>query len=131
MLYVNQNYVEAIKVFQNIITLEPNVHVAWTTLATCYEELNYEDKAIQCEMVAAHLRPSAETWKELGARSRAAGKMQQAIHCYQGAISADPDDVDAIWDRAYLLRETGNHVKVRLCHRSLIMDEWTSYFIFS
>lgn len=70
MLYVNQNYVEAIKIFQNIITLEPNVHVAWTTLATCYEELNYEEKALQCEMVAAHLRPSAETWKELGARSR-------------------------------------------------------------
>lgn len=43
---------------------------------------------------------------------RAAGKMQQAINCYQGAISADPDDVDAIWDRAYLLRETGNHIKV-------------------
>lgn len=70
MLYVNQNYVDAIKVFQNIITLEPNVHVAWTTLATCYEELKYEEKALQCEMVAAYLRPSAETWKELGARSR-------------------------------------------------------------
>lgn len=43
---------------------------------------------------------------------RAAGAMQQAIYCYQKAIRVAPHDVDAMWDHAYLLRETGDHAKV-------------------
>jgi len=38
--------------------------------------------------------------------------MDQAIYCYKKAIACDHDDIDAIWDHAYLLRETGQHAKV-------------------
>ncbi|KAL7416696.1 hypothetical protein BDY24DRAFT_377956 [Mrakia frigida] len=111
MYYVQEDYVKAIETYQEVITQEPAVHVAWTTLSTCHSELGNVEKALQCEMMAAHLRPSNEVWKELGAKSRAAGAMDQAIYCYKKAVACDHDDIDAIWDHAYLLRETGQHAK--------------------
>lgn len=70
MYYVSEDYVKAIETYQEVITLEPAVHVAWTTLSTCHAELGNEEKALQCEMMAAHLRPSNEVWKDLGSKSR-------------------------------------------------------------
>lgn len=142
MSYVMQDYAQAIETYQKVIMQEPAVHVAWTTLATCHQELGNDEKALQCEMMAAHLRPTNDVWKDLGAKSRsarasqivsgeigtrqdltcfllpllcsrAAGTMEQAIYCYRKAIACNHDDIDAIWDHAYLLRETGQHAKVR------------------
>lgn len=49
---------------------EPAVAIAWTSLATCHRELKNDEKALQCEMMAAHLRPNAELWRDLGSQSR-------------------------------------------------------------
>lgn len=40
--------------------------------------------------------------------------MQQAIYCFRKIISIDPKDVDALWDRSFLLKETGYLRNVRL-----------------
>ena len=70
MFYVMQDYAQAIETYQSVIMQEPAVHVAWTTLATCHQELGNDEKALQCEMMAAHLRPTNDVWKDLGAKSR-------------------------------------------------------------
>lgn len=43
------------------------------------------------------------------------GFLQQAAYCYRKVIVIDPQDVDALWDRSYLLREMG---EVRNVHSS-------------
>lgn len=139
--YIGAEYVEAIATCQAIITLEPALHDAWRILASCHHERRDEEKALQCETIMAHLRPDVETWKELGKKSRSVasvppcllhrsislltalahsfsfyrdhGNMQQAIYCYRKAIAMNPTDIDAIWDRAYLLKETGDNKRVR------------------
>jgi general transcription factor 3C polypeptide 3 (transcription factor C subunit 4) len=80
------------------------------------EELGEDEKAVQAKIVGAHLLPrkskenesgKGAMWKELGSRSRDLGLLQQAIYCYSQAIKVDKTDVEAIWDKASLLKETG------------------------
>lgn len=70
MHYVSSEYIPAIQVYQDIIHQEPATYAAWASLALCHQELGNEEKSLQCEVVAAHLRPAAETWNELGKKSR-------------------------------------------------------------
>lgn len=60
----------AIKTFQDIITIEPGIASAWTTLAMCHEEEDDEVRGLQLRIMAAHLEGDVETWIELGLRSR-------------------------------------------------------------
>lgn len=108
LAYVQGRQKEAIDILNEIIRIEPATRAAWYTLSTIQEELGNMDKAIQLRIVVAHLtKGRADTWKELGAQSRELGLLEQAAYCYGEAIRCDRTDVEAIWDRASLLRETG------------------------
>lgn len=41
------------------------------------------------------------------------GFIQQAIYCFQQALKADKSDVDAMWDRAILLKDVGQTKQVK------------------
>lgn len=74
----------------------------------CFEELGEEEKSIQCRIVGAHLTSNAsDEWKSLARRSRERGLYQQSIYCLQQAIKKNRLDVDAIWDRAVMLKDSG------------------------
>lgn len=108
LAYVQGRQKEAIDILNEIIRIEPATKAAWYTLSTIQEELGNVDKAIQLRIVVAHLtRSNSETWKELGAQSRQLGLLEQAAYCYGEAVRCDRTDVEAVWDRASLLRETG------------------------
>jgi len=108
LAYVQGKQKEAIDILNEVIRIEPATKAAWYTLSTIQEELGNMDKAIQLRIVVAHLTKSkAETWKELGTQSRELGLLEQAAYCFGEAIRCDRTDVEAIWDRASLLRETG------------------------
>jgi general transcription factor 3C polypeptide 3 (transcription factor C subunit 4) len=108
LAYVHGRTKEAIDTLNEVIRIEPSTKSAWYTLSTIQEELGNMDKAIQLRIVVAHLtKNNVETWKELGAQSKQLGLLEQAIYCYGEAIQADRSDVEAIWDRATLFRETG------------------------
>lgn len=108
LAYVQGRQKEAMDILNEVIRIEPATKAAWYTLSSIQEELGNMDKAIQLRIVVAHLTKSkAETWKELGAQSRELGLLEQAAYCFGEAIRTDRTDVEAIWDRASLLRETG------------------------
>ena len=44
---------------------------------------------------------------------RELGYSQQALYCYRKVCSLDPTNVDALWDRASLAKETGDLKTVR------------------
>ncbi|KAF8549682.1 TPR-like protein [Imleria badia] len=103
--YIDNNLTEAIRVMQEVIRIEPRAIPAWTVLAQCYEDKNEPQKALQLRIMAAHLRRDAEEWERLARQSRDLGFNQQALYCYTKLYSLDPENVDALWDRASLARE--------------------------
>ncbi|KAG8215367.1 hypothetical protein J3R82DRAFT_8964 [Butyriboletus roseoflavus] len=103
--YIDNNLTEAIRVMQEVIRIEPRAIPAWTVLAQCYEDKNEPQKALQLRIMAAHLRCDSEEWERLARQSRHLGFNQQALYCYTKLYSLDPENVDALWDRASLAGE--------------------------
>ena len=106
--YVEADLPGAIRQLEEVIRIEPTVKGAWYTLGMCFEEMGEEEKSIQCRIVGAHLTSNAsDEWKSLARRSRERGLLQQSIYCLQQAIKKNRYDIDAIWDRAVLLKDSG------------------------
>ncbi|KAF8126331.1 hypothetical protein EV363DRAFT_1174437 [Boletus edulis] len=103
--YIDNDLPEAIRVMQEVIRIEPRAIPAWTVLAQCYEDKNEPQKALQLRIMAAHLRRDSEEWERLARQSRDLGFNQQALYCYTKLCSLDPENVDALWDRASLAKE--------------------------
>jgi tetratricopeptide (TPR) repeat protein len=111
---------------QEVIRIEPRAASAWAVLAQCYSDLNEPKKELQLRIMAAHLRHDAEEWERLARSSkwvkgfeallvdwlidicRDMGYNQQALYCYRKLYSLDPNNVDALWDRASLAKEMGD-----------------------
>ncbi|RDB18196.1 Transcription factor tau subunit sfc4 [Hypsizygus marmoreus] len=106
--YVDSNLPEAVRIMQEVIRIEPRAASAWSVLAQCYEDMNQPQKALQLRIMAAHLRHDADEWDRLANQSRELGYNQQALYCYRKVYSLDPTNVDALWDRASLAKETGD-----------------------
>ncbi|GAA6054995.1 hypothetical protein JCM3770_000484 [Rhodotorula araucariae] len=100
---------EAIELLSEVVRIDPIIRSSWYTLATIYEELEDREKAVQCKIVGTHLlgRQGASDWADLGRECRDIGLLHQAIYCFTQAIKGDKEDVDAMWDRAILLKLSG------------------------
>ncbi|WFD05863.1 hypothetical protein MVES1_001197 [Malassezia vespertilionis] len=108
MAYVEADLPRAIRQLEEVIRIEPTVKGAWYTLGMCFEEMGEEEKSIQCRIVGAHLTSNAsDEWKSLARRSRERGLFQQSIYCLQQAIKKNRYDIDAVWDRAVMLKDSG------------------------
>ncbi|GAA5902958.1 hypothetical protein JCM6882_009654 [Rhodosporidiobolus microsporus] len=108
--YSQGRLLEAIEQLSEVVRIDPIIRSSWYTLATIYEELEDREKALQCKIVATHLmgaKRAAADWVELGRDSRDLGLLHQAIYCFTQAVKANKEDVDAMWDRAILLKLSG------------------------
>ncbi|BGP22119.1 transcription factor TFIIIC subunit tfc4 [Rhodotorula toruloides] len=108
--YAEGRLQEAIELLSEVVRIDPIIRVSWYTLATIYEELGEREKAVQCKIVATHLlgkKDASGEWGDLGRECRDVGLLHQAIYCFTQAIKLDKDDVDAMWDRAILLKLSG------------------------
>lgn len=128
---LNRDYDQAIPILREVVQIEPGVSHAWATLATLHRELGHDQEALQLDIVGAHLmEPEPEVWRRLGRESRcvmlpaktlhtdscllrAMNHIQQAIYCFRKILTIDPTDLDALWDRSYLLKIAGDHRRVR------------------
>ena len=68
--YVDSNLLEAIRIMQEVIRIEPRASAAWSVLAQCYADLNEPGKALQLRIMAAHLSHDAEEWDRLAQQSK-------------------------------------------------------------
>lgn len=120
--FVDGDLNKTMLICQQVISIEPAAHAAWNTLSLVHEELNDPETALKLKIMAAHLQGDADLWRELGRASRYVhlqecykpsdslvpreGKQtQQALYCFRKAVSLNPRDVDALWDRSIILRE--------------------------
>jgi len=103
------------KLVKQIIHIEPGVYSAWKILGEIFKEKGDKRKCLLAWLTAAHARPKDwELWvmcakmslDQYGTDNRA--YKDQAVYCYNRAISAKPENIDAIYDRALLLKELGS-----------------------
>ncbi|KAF8319099.1 TPR-like protein [Clavulina sp. PMI_390] len=107
--YTKQDFARAIKLFRKVIQIEPAAPGVWATLALCHQELGQDTYALELEVMGATLsgEPDVDIWRNLAERSRNLNYIQQAIFCFRRLLNLEPDDIDALWDRSYLLMISG------------------------
>ncbi|KAI9249560.1 hypothetical protein BY458DRAFT_525585 [Sporodiniella umbellata] len=110
-LYISRDYGNAIAILQEVITNHPQAHPAWNTLGLVHDELGNKSKSLRLRMVAAHLCDDVNLWKELAHKSIENNTPKQAIHCLTKALVIDPTDVDALWDRSFLYKQSGKNAE--------------------
>ncbi|CAM6088014.1 unnamed protein product [Calypogeia fissa] len=112
VLYAIGKFDEAVEVLKEVVRLAPNVPDSYHTLGLLYDAMGDRKKALNFYMIAAHLT-SKDTalWKRLASWSMEQGNVGQVIYCLTKAIKADPEDVDAKWDRASLYAERNEYGK--------------------
>ncbi|KAG8732634.1 transcription factor TFIIIC subunit tfc4 [Ceratobasidium sp. 423] len=118
--YASGDRETAIKLLQDVITIEPGVANAWGTLAFCYEDVGDTLRALKLRIMAAHLEGDVDQWVELGLKSREIGSMEQAVYCYRNAARLDKTNPDVLWDYAFCLRESGQTQKAIKTYESIL-----------
>ncbi|CAE7227038.1 unnamed protein product [Rhizoctonia solani] len=118
--YASGDRETAIKLLQDVITIEPGVANAWGTLAFCYEDVGDVSRALKLRIMAAHLEGDVCQWVELGLKSREIGSMEQAVYCYRNAARLDKTNPDVLWDYAFCLRESGQTQKAIKTYESIL-----------
>lgn len=124
--YVNQSLDEAIEKLQEVIRIEPTIRTAWATLASCFHEQDLIEKEIQAKIIEASLTPHAtDLWITLAHKSAECGLDRQAVYCFDQAIRTseekDKSDVlDAMWDKACLLRDLGDAKEATVAFKALL-----------
>ncbi|EIW71252.1 hypothetical protein TREMEDRAFT_27203, partial [Tremella mesenterica DSM 1558] len=103
--YIDGRHDDAIRLFLEVIRHDPHVFSAWTSLASCYDELGDEEAARQMRFFAAHVENEAETWRELAAQFKERDQIPQCLYCLRKALQVDPDDVGSLWEISALYRE--------------------------
>ncbi|KIM34146.1 hypothetical protein M408DRAFT_91230 [Serendipita vermifera MAFF 305830] len=122
LAFVSGQPLEALTMFQEVIRVEPKHHASWSALATCYEDLGEPDKALQVEIMGAHLKTDANHWMQLGAKSRQRKLLQQALYCYRKACRLNPDSAEARWELATICKDVGSSSEA-LRHFQIILKK--------
>jgi general transcription factor 3C polypeptide 3 (transcription factor C subunit 4) len=104
---------KAMGLVKRIIQIEAGVYSAWKILGEIFKEKGEDHKCLLAWLTAAHAKPKDfELWLTCARMSLdqygpdKKNYRDQAIYCYNRAIRAEPDNIDAIYDRAVLLKET-------------------------
>lgn len=108
MHYVLEEFEDALKKIEEVLTTFPEAKSAWILAASIKSDMKDDNTALRLRVIAALIPPcDGEVWKELAAESRAQGAIQQAVYCLSQAVRYNKYDFDAIWDRSVLYKQLG------------------------
>jgi len=103
-----QRWEDAIKAYQQVLTINADDVVTIIKLGNVFHTLNRWPKSIAMYEEALALQPdNVQVHRHLGASLQKSGQMKQAIKCFEQALSLQPDYVDARIKLAQVLRELG------------------------
>ena len=122
-LEINQQFIPAVEIYQQIIQLQPNHADAYYHLAMINEQMQRYSQAHEMLLKSISIDDTqAEYHYSLGLVSQQLGLIEQAIDAYQTAISLNTQDVDAYNNLGNLLCEIGNIQQAELVYRNAIAN---------
>ncbi len=121
------NYLQAKDICQEIIRINAETHEAWTTVASCFMELGYTDKALTAHTFAATLQPkNVSGWLRCAERfleetgKRRGIYLTSAFYCYSAALKADVKNIEARLGKARILVEKNNYAAATLEYKKVL-----------
>ncbi len=100
---------KALKIFKNVVKLEPNDSEAWAQLGLIYVNLKKLDEGEKAARQAIKLEEdSAFAWGVLGAALGDAGKLQEAENALTKAVELDPNNASNILPLGFIHMQRGN-----------------------
>ncbi|KAK9475358.1 uncharacterized protein V1510DRAFT_443573 [Dipodascopsis tothii] len=118
--YATNDLDEAENILAEIIRIDHHVYAAWKTLGEIHKQRGDIQKCLLSWISAGHLRlKDGELWSICGKLSMETGQIDQALYCYNRAILANGQDVEAIFERGLVFKEMGNLPKAFDAFRKL------------
>lgn len=115
MSYIRGDTAKSLSLLYDIIRERPDSVGAWKALSIMHEDNGEISKALQSNMMAAHLSPKdGELWYRLGTMSLELNLKDQGLYCFSKAAKCLPNNFDVLWNKAVLLAELGNTLMVFL-----------------
>jgi arylsulfatase A-like enzyme/Flp pilus assembly protein TadD len=114
----------AIKMLREIITQDPTVIDAWTTLGNAYGRQGDYEQAIVALQKALELNPTYDVAViELARAYRAIDKPREALTAYELYLKSDPKDAGVHYQMAQTYLDLGDLASAeRACHQVLELD---------
>ncbi|KAK9238729.1 hypothetical protein V1525DRAFT_87424 [Lipomyces kononenkoae] len=107
--YATGDLDEAERILGEVIRIDNHVYAAWKTLGEIHKQRGDIPKCLLAWISAGHLRlKDSELWSICGKLSFQIGQVDQALYCYNRAILANSQDVEAIFERGLVFKEMGN-----------------------
>jgi tetratricopeptide (TPR) repeat protein len=99
---------KALPYFEKAAESDSNYAEAWAQTGFCNEKLGRHAEAIEASKKAVNLRPSAESYFNIGLASYYLKQYREAIDAYRQAIKIDPyNSADAYYALGLVYRDTG------------------------
>ena len=115
------NLTEAVVLYQQALSLNPNIPEALSNLALALKELRQPDAAIARYQQALVLKPNApEILSNLGIVLRDQGRTDEAIACYQKALALKPSYPAAISNLGNALKDQGRFDDAITCYQQAL-----------
>lgn len=119
--FIRKDYDTAERYTTQVIQMNAETYAAHALLSGIFIERGEIQLGIVAQMSAAHLRPKhVSVWKlcvnlilENGQENRAS-YLTDAVYCYTRIVRINPQDVEARYQRALLLRELGHNGRAAL-----------------
>ena len=121
MHFAYREFQQAVELLLEVVRLAPGMPHPYQTLGLIYEEMGQPLKALKLFMMAAHLsRRDAGQWRQLASLCMKHGELQQASYCLAKLTVLQPNDPDALFDRARLLVHLGQYKRAADVFGSLL-----------
>ena len=112
---------EAVVLYEQALSLNPNIPEALSNLALALKDLGQPDAAIARYQQALALKPNApEILSNLGVLLKGQGRTDEAIACYQKALALKPDSPNAHSNLGNALKDQGRFDEAIACYRQAL-----------
>lgn len=111
---------EAIKMCLEIIRQFPNSALPYETLGHIFREMNFHNKALHYQLMAAFNSNDPGKWNELAEEYKEMDELEEAIYCYSRAIKLAPNDLCYHFARIDLVTKLNHQPRLLRCFTHML-----------
>ena len=111
-LQQDARHVAAADAYRRTVELAPGNVSAWANLGLALKDIGKQDDAVAACQQALQLQPlQSVALNTLGVIARDRQQFVMALDCFDRAVAAQPDYIQANWNRAQVLLELGDYAR--------------------
>jgi len=92
----------------------------WNLRAHRYYMDGEAERAARLYRRAIEVRSNVASWRGLGLTCQATGNVNKALQCYEAGLELEPENVQLLNDRGFMLLEQSNMTEAQACFRRVV-----------